>query len=179
MVNPLSPYPFGLEGAGSTYQNTIHHLFNDHVECNHVTDLYVMDPTDSDQPAPMVNMLAIRQLLEDSPLPTESLHHVLDESPDDSSEGSTRTLSSYPTFPPGFRGMIFHISHDSVTKEGETAKEHDARLAKNADRQRCQDIEVAPEGDEDGCGPSRHQRNLEEAFDMVATNQSTRLQAPI
>jgi len=115
------------------YQNTIHYLFTDHIKRNHVTDLYVIDPTDSGQAAPMVNMVAIRQLLEDSPLPTESLHHVLDESPNDSSEGSTRTLSSYPTFPLGFGCMIFHISHDSVTKEGETAKERNARHEKNAD----------------------------------------------
>ena len=83
----------------------------------------------------MVNMVAIRQLSEDSPLSTESLHHILDESPDDSFEGSTRTLSSCPTFPLRFEGMIFHVSHDSVTKEGETAEERDARLAKNTDRQ--------------------------------------------
>ena len=85
------------------YQNTIHHLFADHVERNRVTDLYVIDPTDSDQPVPMVNMVAIRQLLEDCPFLIESLHHVLDESPDDSSKGSTRTLLSYPPFPLVFR----------------------------------------------------------------------------
>ena len=91
----------------------------------------------------MVNMVAIRQLSKDSPLLTESLHHVLDESPDDSSEGSTRTLLSYPTFPLGFRGMIFHISLDSVTKGGEIVEEHDAHLAKNIDHQRRQDAEAA------------------------------------
>ena len=41
--------------------------------------------------------------------------------------------------------MIFHVSHDSVTMEGETAEERDARLAKNVDRQRRQDTEAAPE----------------------------------
>ena len=114
------------------YQNTIHYLFTDHIKRNHVTDLYVIDPTDSGQSVPMVNMVAIRQLSEDSPLSTESLHDVLDEIPDDSSEGSTRTLSSYPTFPLGFGGMIFHVSHDSVTKEGEIAEERDACLAKKS-----------------------------------------------
>ena len=126
MENPPRPYPFGLEGAGYAYQNAIHHLFAYHIERNCVTDLYVIDPTDSGQPAPVVNMVANRQLSEDSPLLTESLHHVLDESPDDSSKGSTRTLSRCPTFPLGFGGMIFHVSHDSVTK--------DACLAKNTDR---------------------------------------------
>jgi len=62
MENPPRPYPFKLEGAGSAYQNVIHHLFTDNIECNHVTDLYVIDPTDSGQPAPVVNMVAIRQL---------------------------------------------------------------------------------------------------------------------
>ena len=63
--------------------------------------------------------------------------------------------------------MIFHFSHDSVTKERETTEERNARLAKNVDRQRRRDAEAAPEADEDGRSPSFHQRNLEEAFDMV------------
>jgi len=58
--------------------------------------------------------------------------------------------------------MIFHVSHDSITTE-----EREARLAKNADRQCRQDAEAAQVADEDGCGPPRHQHNLEEAFDMV------------
>ena len=76
-------------------------------------------------------------------------------------------MPSCPTFHPGFGGMIFHVSHDSVTKDGETAEEHEAHLAKNTDRQRRRDAEVAQATDEDGQGPSRHQCNLEEAFDMV------------
>ena len=63
--------------------------------------------------------------------------------------------------------MIFHVSHDSVTKDDEIAKECKACLAKNADRQCRQDVEAAQEADEDGHGPPCHQRNLEEAFDMV------------
>ena len=63
--------------------------------------------------------------------------------------------------------MIFDVIHDSVTKEGETTEERNARLAKNVDRQRRRDAEAAPEADEDGRGLPRHQRNLEEAFDMV------------
>ena len=39
--------------------------------------------------------------------------------------------------------MIFQVSNDSVTKDGETAEEHEARLAKIADRQRRRDAEVA------------------------------------
>ena len=63
--------------------------------------------------------------------------------------------------------MIFNISHDSVTKDGENAEEHDARLAKNVNRQHHRNAEASPEASEDGRGPPRHQRNLEEAFDMV------------
>ena len=100
MEDPLKPYPFGLEGVGSAYQNTIHHLFADHVERDRAIDLYIIDPTKSDQPAPVVNMVNIHQLLDDS------LHNVLEESPGDYSEGSTKTASSCPTFPLGFGGMI-------------------------------------------------------------------------
>ena len=42
----------------------MHQIFIDHVERDHVTDLYMIDPTDSGQPAPVVNMVAIHQLLE-------------------------------------------------------------------------------------------------------------------
>ena len=58
--NPPRPYPFGLEGVGSAYQHAIHQIFVDNVECDHATDLYMIDPTDSGQPAPVVNMVAIR-----------------------------------------------------------------------------------------------------------------------
>ena len=95
----------------------------------------MIDPTNSYQPTPMINMVATRQLLDDPSLLTKSLHNVLIESPDDYSKGSTKTVSSYPTFPPGFGGMIFHVSHDSVTKDGETAEEREAHLAKKASRQ--------------------------------------------
>ena len=67
----------------------------------------MIDPTDAGQPVPMVNMVAIRQLSDDSSLPTEPLHNVLNESPDDYSKGSTKTVSSCPTFPLGFGGYDF------------------------------------------------------------------------
>ena len=82
----------------------------------------------------MVKMVAICQLSDEPSRPTESLHKVLNESLDDYSEGSTKSASSCPAFPLGFRGMIFHVSHNSVTKDGETAEEREAHLAKNADR---------------------------------------------
>ena len=112
-------------------------------------------------------MVAICKLLDDPSLPTKCLHNVLNESPNDYSKGSTKTASSYPTFPPRFGGMIFHVSHDRVTKDSETAEEREARLAKNGNRQRRRDAEAAQGADKDGHGPPCHQRNLEEAFDMV------------
>jgi hypothetical protein len=57
--NLPKPYPFGLESTGSTYHDAVHHLFIDHAKCSHVFGLYVIDLADSDQPAPMVNMVAI------------------------------------------------------------------------------------------------------------------------
>ena len=103
----------------------------------------MIDPTNSCQPTPVINMVAIRQLLDDPSLLTESLHNIMIESPDDYSEGSTKTISSCPAFPSGFGGMIFHVSHDSVTKDGKTAEEREARLAKNVDRQCCRDAKAA------------------------------------
>ena len=102
MEDPSKPYPFELEGAGSTYQNAIHHLFIDCVERDHITDLYIINPTDSSQPVPVVNMVAIRQLSDEPSLSTKSLHNIPNESPDDYSRGSTKTTSSYPAFPSGF-----------------------------------------------------------------------------
>ena len=89
MENPTSPYPFGLEGVVSAYQHAVHQIFIDHIEHDQATDLYMIDPTDSGQPMPVVNMVAICQLSDDSDLLTESLHNILDETPDDYSEGST------------------------------------------------------------------------------------------
>jgi hypothetical protein len=51
MENQPKPYPFGLKGVRSAYKNAIHHLFADHVERDRDTDLYLIDPTKSDQPA--------------------------------------------------------------------------------------------------------------------------------
>jgi hypothetical protein len=48
MENMLRPYTFGLEGVGSAYQNAVHHLFIDHVERDHVNDLYMTDLPEAD-----------------------------------------------------------------------------------------------------------------------------------
>ena len=56
--DPPKPYLFGLEGAGSAYQNTIHHLFVDHIERDHIIDLYMINSTNFGQPALVVNIVA-------------------------------------------------------------------------------------------------------------------------
>jgi hypothetical protein len=157
-----------LESVGFAYQNVVHHLFIDHAERSHVSDLYAIDSADPDQPAPMVNMVAIRQLTDDTYDPTESLHNILNESLDESIEGSTKTASSCPTFPLGFRGMIFHISMDSGTKDSEAPEECEARLAKNTDCQRhCNDETAQDTNGQDANDPPRPRHNLQEEFDMV------------
>jgi len=60
MENMLRPYPFGQVGAVSAYQNAVLHLFINHAKRNRVDDLYKIDLPKADQPAPMVNMVAIR-----------------------------------------------------------------------------------------------------------------------
>jgi hypothetical protein len=40
--NMSKPYPFGLVGVGSAYQDAVHHLFIDHIERDHVDDLYMI-----------------------------------------------------------------------------------------------------------------------------------------
>ena len=69
-------------------------------------------------------------------------------------------------FPLGFGGELLHISHDSVTKDGETADERNAHLAKNVDRQRCQDEETTHGVNGDLNAPHRVRCNLDD-FDMV------------
>ena len=75
--------------------------------------------------------------------------------------------------------MIFHVSHDSVTKDDETAEERKARLAKNANHQRRQDAEVAQAADEDGRGCPAINIIWKRHLTWWATNQFTRLQVPI
>ena len=50
MENMPGPYPFGLVGMGSVYQDTVHHLFIDHAKRDHINDLYRIDLPKADQP---------------------------------------------------------------------------------------------------------------------------------
>jgi hypothetical protein len=179
MENLPKPYPFGLESMGFAYQDTVHYLFMDHAERNHIFDLYVIDPADFDQPAPMVNMVAICQLTDDSIDPTESLHNILNESPDESSEASMKTALGCPTFPLGFGGMIFHVNMDSGTKDGKTPKEREACLVNNAACQRRRDDEAAQGANsQDTNGLPCTHCNLQEEFDMVGDQPVHKTQAP-
>jgi hypothetical protein len=64
--------------------------------------------------------------------------------------------------------MIFHVSMDSGTKYSEAPEEREARLAKNANRQRCRDTEATQDANgQDTNGPPRPHHNLQEEFDMV------------
>ena len=53
------PYSFVLVGVGPIYQDTMHHLFTEHVERSHIDNLYQINFLEADQPAPMVNMVQI------------------------------------------------------------------------------------------------------------------------
>ena len=106
------PYSFKLVGAGLICQDTVHHLFADHAKRSHVDDLYQINFLEADQPALMINMVQIQIDLQD-----DTLHIILEESPEPYSEGSTSTC---PPFLPGFGRELFMVSHDSIVIDGET-----------------------------------------------------------
>jgi hypothetical protein len=75
--------------------------------------------------------------------------------------------------------MIFHINKDSGTKDGETPKEREARLAKNIDCQRRCDNEAAQDANgQDMNGLPYPHCNLQEEFDMVGDQPVHQTQAP-
>lgn len=76
-----------------------------------------------------------------SQIQDESLHTILEEDPSSELQGSTNTLTKTvphcPCFPPGFGGELFMVSIDSQTRDNETDREQQDRLARNANRQTC------------------------------------------
>ena len=104
----------------------MHQLSTNHAERSHVNDLYKIDLPEADQPAPTVNMVQLRQL------PDDTLHTILEESPEPYSEGSTNSCSSFPL---GFGRELFMVSHDSIAVDGETSVQHCECEARNTDRQ--------------------------------------------
>jgi hypothetical protein len=53
-------YPYGLVNATSEYAGRIPHLFVDPAECDHVSNLCLIDLPEPDHHAPTVNMVDIR-----------------------------------------------------------------------------------------------------------------------
>jgi len=153
------PYSFGLVGAGPICQDTMHHLFTDHVEHSHVDDLYQIDFLEANQPSPMVNMVQIRTDLLD-----KMLHTILEESPEPYSKAST---NSCPSFPLGLGREFFMVGHDSVAIDGKTSVQHHEREAKNTDLQRCHNEEVENATQATRGGPPPLSCNLQQEFLMV------------
>jgi hypothetical protein len=67
-------YPYGLVNVVSKYAARIPHLFMDPAERDHVSDLCLIDLSEPDHPTPIVNVVKIRQIREDS------LSTILEES---------------------------------------------------------------------------------------------------
>jgi hypothetical protein len=90
-------------------------LFLDPVERDHVNDLYLIDSPEVDHPAPIVNMVEIKQIC-GSPLST------IPEERTWSLDGThTATVSDDEDFPAWLRGgAAFQISTDSPPRDGET-----------------------------------------------------------
>ena len=131
----------------------MHHLFTDHTERTNVDNLYQIDFLEADYPAPMINMVQIRiDLLDDT------LHTILEESPEPYSKGSTSTC---PPFPLGFGRELFMVSHDSVAIDGETSVQRRAHETRNADRQWRRSVEAEDAVQATGGDPPPLARNLQ------------------
>jgi hypothetical protein len=74
MEHSPNTYPYGLVNAASKYTTRIPHLFVDPTKHDQVSDLYLIDLPEPDHPAPIVNVVEIRQIGEDSlsTIPKES-----------------------------------------------------------------------------------------------------------
>jgi hypothetical protein len=66
MEHSSNTYPYGLVNMASKFTARIPHLFADPTECDHISDLYLIDLPEPDHPAPTVNVVEIRQIREDS-----------------------------------------------------------------------------------------------------------------
>jgi hypothetical protein len=66
MEHSPNTYPYGLASTASEYIACIPHLFIDPTEHNHVSNLCLIDLPKSDHPVPIINVVEIRQIREDS-----------------------------------------------------------------------------------------------------------------
>jgi hypothetical protein len=141
------------------------HLFVDPTERDHTSDLSILELPEIGRPAPVVNMVDIRQIGGDS------LSIIREEST--GSTGSTHAITNpyeeeFPAFPPGFRGAIFAISADEPSHEGETDQERAARVERNADRTSRR---VERENAKHAEGRRPIQLDLADAVDMCGNQQ--------
>jgi hypothetical protein len=66
MEHSSNTYPYRLVNMASKYIARILHLFADPTECDHISDLGLIDLPEPDHPAPTINVVEIRQIREDS-----------------------------------------------------------------------------------------------------------------
>jgi hypothetical protein len=95
------------------------------------------------------------------------------------SSGSTRTQTEdyeevFPPFPPGFGGMVFNISADEPTIDGETEQDRGARESRNTNRR---ERRARADAEQDVGGRHQIQRDLSNAFDMCGNHQVHRTPA--
>jgi hypothetical protein len=114
MEQPPIAYPYGLANVASKYARCVPHLFMDHAELDHVSDLYLLDLPDFDHLTPVVNMAQIKPIHGDSlsTIPEESTRSSTG-SVTDSTRTLVHTMTTYEgflEFSPGFDGAIFNIS---------------------------------------------------------------------
>jgi hypothetical protein len=165
--------------AASEYAARIPHLFVDPAECDHVSDLYLIDLSKPDQPASAVNMVDIMQIGHDSlsTIPKEGTG-----STESHGTSYTRTLidpyrQEFLAFPPGFGGTVFAVSNDEPPHDGETDQENTAQEERNTDRRAWRvDLENTKEDAADAAAGGQRDicHDLTDAFDMCNNQQVLR-----
>ena len=111
----------------------------------------------------MVNMVQIRIDLLD-----ETLHTILEESPEPYSEASA---NNFPSFPLGLGREFFMVGYDSIVVDGETSVQRCEREARNTDRQRRHNKEAENANQAARGDPSPLARNLQQEFLMDDNQQ--------
>jgi hypothetical protein len=151
-------------------------MFVDPAERDHVSNLYLIDLPKPDHPTPIVNMVEIRQIGENS------LSTISKESTGSTeSHGTSYTCTlinpygqEFLAFPLDFGGAVFAVSNNKPPRNGETDQERVAQEERNADhRARRVDPENAKKDAADvGTGGQRDIcRDLTDAFDMYNNQQ--------
>jgi hypothetical protein len=121
MEHPSTIYPYRLANMTSEYMVRVSHLFMDLTERDHVSDLFLLELPEIDHPAPIVNMVDIKQIGGDS------LSTIWEESIGSTSSAQPHTITNpyeeeFPVFPSGFGGAIFAINTDEPSPKGRQTK---------------------------------------------------------